>query len=38
MNNPKTLQQLAIKNIKLSDEELDNEFIKRMINPYYFID
>ena len=36
--NPKTLQQLARKNIKLSDKELDQELAKRMINPYYFTD
>ena len=36
--NPKTLQQLARKNNKLSDKELDKETAKKMINPYYFID
>ena len=36
--NPKTLQQLARKNIKLSDKELDKEVVKKMMNPYYFID
>ena len=36
--NPKTLQQLARKNFKLSDKELDEETAKKMINPYYFID
>ena len=35
---PKTLQQLARKNIKLSDKELDKEIAKKMINLYYFID
>ena len=36
--NPKTLQQSARKNNKLSDEELDKELAEKMINPYYFID
>ena len=36
--NPKTLQQLARKNNKLSDKKLDKETAKKMINPYYFID
>ena len=36
--NPKTLQQLARKNINLGDKELDKEIAKKMINPYYFID
>ena len=36
--NPKTLQQLARRNIKMNDKELDKEISKKMINPYYFID
>ena len=35
--NPKTLEQIARQNIKLSDKELDEEIAKKMINPYYFI-
>ena len=35
--NPKTLQQVARKKIKLNDKELDKETAKK-INPYYFID
>ena len=38
MYNPKTLQQLPRKNIKLSDKELDKEVVKKMIIPYYSID
>ena len=36
--NPKTLKQIARKNIKTNDKELDEELAKKMINPYYFID
>ena len=36
--NPKTLQQLARQKIKMNDKELDREIIKKMINPYYFVD
>ena len=36
--NPKTLQQLARKNNKLGDKDLDEEIPKKMISPYYFID
>ena len=36
--NPKTLQQLARKNYKLGDKELDKETAKKMINAFYFID
>ena len=36
--NPKTLQQLAKKNIKLSDKDFDKEIAKKMNNPYYFFD
>ena len=36
--NPKTLKQIARKNIKMNDRELDKEIAKKMINPYYFID
>ena len=36
--NPKTLKQIARENIKMKDKELDKEFAKKMINPYYFTD
>ena len=36
--NPKTLKQLARKNIKINDKDLDKELARRMINPNYFID
>ena len=36
--NPKSLKQLARKNIKLDDEQLNKELAKKMINPYYFTD
>ena len=36
--NPKTLQRLALKFIKLSDKELDKDLAKKMIIPYFFID
>ena len=35
--NPKPLRQLARKNIKLDDKQLNKELAKKMINPYYFI-
>ena len=38
VNNPKTLQQLARQNFKMNDKELEREIVKKMINPYYFID
>ena len=36
--NPKSLKQLARKNIKLDDKQLNKELARRMINPYYFTD
>ena len=36
--NPKPLKQLARKNIKLDDKQLNKELAKKMINPYYFSD
>ena len=36
--NPKIFQQLARKNNKLKDKELDKKLAQRMINPYYFFD
>ena len=36
--NPNTLQQLARKNIELCDKDLDKGVVKKMINPYFFID
>ena len=35
--NPKTLQQLARQNIKMNDKEIDREIVKKMINPYCFL-
>ena len=36
--NPKTLKQIAKRNIKLNDKELDKEIAKKMMNSYCFID
>ena len=36
--NPKSLKQLARKNIKLDDKQLNKELARKMINPYYFTD
>ena len=36
--NPKTLQQLATKNIKLGDKDLDKETARKMNNPSYIFD
>ena len=36
--NPKPLKQLARKNIKLDDKQLNKELAKKMINPNYFTD
>ena len=38
MYNPKSLKQLARKNIKLYNKQLNKELARRMINPYYFTD
>ena len=34
--NPKSLKQLARKNIKLGNKQLNKELAKKMLNPYYF--
>ena len=36
--NPKSLKQLARYNIRLDDKQLNKEFAKKMLNPYYFTD
>ena len=36
--NLKTLKQIARKNIKMTDKELDKELAEKMNNPYYFND
>ena len=36
--NPRTLKQIARENFIINDKELDKEFAKMMIKPYYFID
>ena len=36
--NPKSLKQLARKNIRLDDKRINKEIAKKMINPYYFTD
>ena len=36
--NPKSLKQLARYNIRLDDQQLNKEFAKKMLNPYYFTD
>ena len=38
VHNPKTLKQIARKNFKMNDKELDKELAKKRINPEYFID
>ena len=38
MYNPKSLKQLARNNIKLDDEQLNEELARKMNNPYYFTD
>ena len=36
--NPKSLKQLATNNIKLTNQQLNKEIAKNMLNPYYFSD
>ena len=36
--NPKSLKQIARKNIRLDDKQLNKELAKKMLNPYYFTD
>ena len=38
ISNPKSLKQIARDNIKVDDEQLNEELAEKMINPFYFTD